>query len=346
VLLLRGALKDYPWGRIDGLAEWTSATGAPQAELWFGAHPSGPSPIIDSAGDLTGDVCTLGDAPVLVKLLAAGEPLSVQVHPTQAIAQEQWAAQQSGAPVVYADAAEKSEVLYAVEPFRAFAGWRDNADAARLFAAIDGTDDVQSALHRGDRLAAVRAVLALDDIAAKIRQVPRAVADLDELAQGCYARVIEKYPSDVGVLITLLLETIALQSGEAIYVPAGVPHSYVDGLGIEVMTASDNVARLGLTPKPVFIEHALRALQPDRSPQVLQGEVLRTPAGFELALITGATQHLPSGQYRLALAVRGDVWVNDVQIPVGAAAVCTADEPAMEVRALGTVALVTHRNDR
>jgi len=341
VLLVRGALKDYAWGRVDGLAAWTPATGGPQAELWFGAHPSGPSPIIDGAH--TDAVFTMSDAPVLVKFLAAGQPLSVQVHPTRAIAQEQWAAQHQGGPQVYADAEEKAEVLYAVEPFRAFAGWRNTDDAARIFAAIDGTAEVQRALHEGDRLAAVRAVLALDDGAAKVRQVPHAVAHLDELAQGCYARVVEQYPDDVGVLITVLLDTIALKPGEAIYVPAGVPHSYIDGLGIEVMTASDNVARLGLTSKPVFVEHALRALNPDLSPQLLQGDVLHTPVGFDLAVITAETRQLATGRYRVVLAVSGDVRVNRSVIPVGAAAICTADEPDMTVQADGTAALVSAR---
>ena len=43
---IRGDVKDYDWGILDGLTPWTQdSSGAPQAELWFGVHPSGPSPI-------------------------------------------------------------------------------------------------------------------------------------------------------------------------------------------------------------------------------------------------------------------------------------------------------------
>ena len=48
MLIVRGAIKDYDWGVVDGLEPWSGqATGAPQAELWFGVHPGGPSPLID-----------------------------------------------------------------------------------------------------------------------------------------------------------------------------------------------------------------------------------------------------------------------------------------------------------
>ncbi len=125
--LLRGALKDYPWGRINGLAQWAPGpTEGPQAELWFGVHPAARSPLLDSTGDTTGqyldDVVEMESAPVLVKLLAAAEPLSVQIHPVVEVARAQWDAQRAGAEQVYADPFEKSEVMLALEPFRAFAG--------------------------------------------------------------------------------------------------------------------------------------------------------------------------------------------------------------------------------
>ena len=40
MLIVRGAVKDYDWGVVDGLQPWTGqASGGPQAELWFGVHP-------------------------------------------------------------------------------------------------------------------------------------------------------------------------------------------------------------------------------------------------------------------------------------------------------------------
>ena len=37
--------------------------------------------------------------------------------------------------------------------------------------------------------------------------------------------------------------------GEALYLGAALPHAYVKGQGVEIMAASDNVIRAGLTPK-------------------------------------------------------------------------------------------------
>ena len=83
MLVVRGAVKDYDWGIVDGLAPWCgSRDGGPQAELWYGVHPGGPSPLLGEDFELTGE--HLGDRfdveaiPLLVKILAAARPLSVQ----------------------------------------------------------------------------------------------------------------------------------------------------------------------------------------------------------------------------------------------------------------------------
>ena len=51
-----------------------------------------------------------------------------------------------------------------------------------------------------------------------------------------------------------------LQPGEAIFLPAGNLHSYLHGVGMEVMANSDNVLRGGLTPKHVDVPELLRVL--------------------------------------------------------------------------------------
>lgn len=349
--VVHGALKDYAWGRVDGLATWaTQRTGAPQAELWFGVHPSGPSPIDtgDSSHGVLSDHLSPLQAPILVKLLAAGQPLSVQVHPVAEIAEHQWLAQQAGGDVVYADANEKTELLVALEPFQAFAGWRDLDQAVQFLQALPGTDAAVAALVGGDRIGAIRALLATAE--------PDGVADLPAAARAlglpdaecaAYATVARLFPDDAGALLTPLFAFVVLQPGQGIYVPAGVPHSYVSGLGVEVMTSSDNVVRLGLTSKPVFIEHALQALVLDREPQILEpgdGPMV-TPAGFAVDLLHQAAATIPAGQYRLVLALEEPTTVTvdgeERQLRVGAAMVLTADEPGVHVRTAGLAAVVT-----
>ena len=56
------------------------------------------------------------------------------------------------------------------------------------------------------------------------------------------------------------LELGELKPGEAIYLPAGNLHSYLGGLGVEVMASSDNVLRGGLTVKHVDVPELLKVL--------------------------------------------------------------------------------------
>src|SRR5690606_12932260 len=75
------------------------------------------------------------------------------------------------------------------------------------------------------------------------------------------ATLAEMYPADPGVVIALLLNHVTLRPGEAIFMPAGNLHAYLRGMAIEVMAASDNVLRCGLTPKHVDVAEATRVLR-------------------------------------------------------------------------------------
>ena len=59
------------------------------------------------------------------------------------------------------------------------------------------------------------------------------------------------------MLVTLLLNHVVLAAGEAMFIDAGVIHAYTSGFGVEIMAASDNVLRAGLTPKHVDIPELL-----------------------------------------------------------------------------------------
>src|SRR5690606_26333795 len=72
--------------------------------------------------------------------------------------------------------------------------------------------------------------------------------------------LVEHFPGDPGIVISLLLHTVALRRGEALYLPAGNIHAYQEGLGIELMGPSDNVLRGGLTPKHVDVAELVSVL--------------------------------------------------------------------------------------
>ena len=74
------------------------------------------------------------------------------------------------------------------------------------------------------------------------------------------------YPGDPGIVVALLMNLVTLRRGEGLFVPAGVLHAYLEGLGVELMAASDNVLRGGLTPKHIDVAELLAVLDPTPGP--------------------------------------------------------------------------------
>lgn len=358
--VVRGHVKDYDWGVVDGLVPWCGdRTGRPQAELWFGAHPSGPSPLLRDDGAWTGEVLAdrlaVGDAPLLVKLLAAASPLSIQVHPDGEHAAAGWRRERPDGvepdSPVYVDAHEKTEMLVALEPFEALAGWRDPTLAAAVLEGAGAPPPAVALVRAGDRPAAIRLLLAHPRAActAPIARVPVAAAAAGVPAGGVdvLARIGRRYPDDPGVFVAVLLDHVTLGAGDALYLPAGVPHSYTNGLGLEVMTASDNVMRLGLTTKRVAVDECLAALRDDRSPtRLAPGDWLRPPgAPFAALLVEDGKETLAAGRYRVVVALEGTAEVRSghsaVSLSPGTAVVLEAADPESSVVAHGRAALVT-----
>ncbi len=355
--IINGALKNYAWGIPGGLAAWLpsaeatnvagSAEAVPQAELWFGVHPSGASRIVDS--ELTLDqVLDRTDVPLLVKILAAAKPLSVQVHPDREFAQEGFnelnnTEEFAGA---FADSYEKIEVFYALTPFTALCGWRPLDQVVRIFRALSLDLPVGFFIDTSDSRRVLFEYCVAHNVALHtLEAIPTAVRDvgLSQLEISAYQTVVADYPGDQGALLAVFLQPIALDPGESIYIPVGMPHCYISGTGIEVMTSSDNVLRLGLTPKLVYPELALRALDFESSLSPV------ADAPFSIEVFHAESQipvHTlaPSGQFRLVLCLDGTTQILDTTLSPGQAAVVTAAEPAVSISTTGRCALVRSKS--
>jgi mannose-6-phosphate isomerase len=274
-------------------------SGQPEAELWIGAHPDAPSRPIDGpdgeslASLIAADPgAALGAEsveafgprlPFLLKVLAAESPLSLQVHPRLDQAKAGYAAEEAAgvdrsAPHRnYKDDNHKPEMVFALTPFEALSGFRRPAEAAGLFerltallagtAASEVSEQVAELLRTRDETEALSSAFARlihggPDVRACV-DAAAAVASAhgrDDAALATVADLAAVYPSDPGVLISLMLNRVSLAPGEALYLPAGNVHAYLKGVGIEVMAASDNVLRGGLTPKHVDIPELLRTV--------------------------------------------------------------------------------------
>jgi mannose-6-phosphate isomerase len=355
MIVVRGAVKDYDWGIVDGLVPWSGGpTGAPQAELWFGVHPGGPSPLVDDDGRPTGgllaDHFDIEAIPLLVKLLAANRPLSVQVHPSKAMAANGWEAQGGDpSPCVFSDPFEKTEMLVALGPFEAFAGWRPPSAALAMLAHLPGTTAAARALEINDIGSAITHLLAeATPEAVGMLAAAAQAAGLEDAEVAAYRTVSEEYPGDRGAVLTPLLAYLHLSTGQAVYLPAGVPHSYIRGTGLEVMTSSDNVLRLGLTGKPVFVDQAIAALRLDLAPQAMNtahGDLIwPVNSPFIVRMMQSGRERIPAGAYRILLVIEGSARVEselaELTLRPGIAAVLSSDDPDAFIEADGLVAVV------
>jgi mannose-6-phosphate isomerase len=300
VHLLRGAVRTYAWGSRTAIAEFTgrpSPTAHPEAELWFGAHPGDPAwlqtddgerSLLDSLReDPEGQLGAtargrFGDTlPFLVKVLAADEPLSLQAHPSAEQAMEGYAREnQLGIPVSapnrnYRDPSHKPELLVALAPFEALAGFRPVARTVELMLslAVSDLDPFVGLLSDQSDADGLRALFTtwitapqpdLDVLVPAVLDGAIHYIRSGKTVFAAEAKTVlelgERYPGDAGVLASLLLNRITLAPGEAIYLPAGNLHAYLQGVGVEVMANSDNVLRGGLTPKHVDVPELLRVL--------------------------------------------------------------------------------------
>jgi mannose-6-phosphate isomerase len=294
VLRLEGNSVTAAWGAPDLLADFSARRSprsgpGPLAEVWFGAHPRHPSTVVvggerRAASELADDARPA----LLVKLIAVGGPLSIQVHPDDATAREGFAREElAGVPLDaparrYGDPSGKPELVRALGPMRALCGFRRAAVSRALLAEVAprGAELLLEALAPGDAgLADATATLlraddaTVADLQAAIARGAREVelrardrsggtvpsSDVLRCARLAFD-LIARFPGDRGTLVALLLEDIDLAPGDALHVAPGTPHAYLSGLGVEVMSPSDNVLRCGLTVKPVDVAGFLDVL--------------------------------------------------------------------------------------
>lgn len=266
---LSNASRRYEWGSTSDIPRFLgrSSDGSPLAEIWMGTHPVGPSTLDTPERVPLAEVA--GDLPFLLKILAADRPLSLQVHPSQAMAEAGFAAEEAaGIPLdaperTYRDPHHKPEMAYALTTFDTLVGFRPTAEILRVLHGIDTplarslADDLHAAPGFRGIIRLVERLLTdgigPDQITA-IVEACRELVDAGIDVKRAYVtatEIAEHFPHDVGVVISLTLNRLTLQPGEAAFLGAGIIHAHLKGMCLEIMAASDNVLRAGLTTKPL-----------------------------------------------------------------------------------------------
>jgi mannose-6-phosphate isomerase len=299
ILRLTNPIRDYAWGSHEAIAKFlgrSAPTPKPQAELWIGAHTDDSS-IVAVDGGATPLVWLLAEdpenllgravikrfgpqLPYLMKVLAAASPLSLQAHPTLEQARVGYDDEERrGIPRQannrnYRDRNHKPELLCALTTFEALCGFRPIADILASMQRL-GTPELAQLAERLRREPPPTPLKGLVEyllvappgrhqklvagmLAAAERQI--AAGDPESAHLRWLLELGRVYSGDVGVVTALLLNYVKLEVGQAIFLPARSLHSYLSGVGIEIMASSDNVLRGGLTPKHVDAAELLRVL--------------------------------------------------------------------------------------
>lgn len=337
--------RDYAWGSHTLIPDYfgLADTGKPMAEIWFGTHPSNSS-ITDDQPTRTLLERIEHQLPFLLKILAAGGPLSIQAHPNSQQAADGFARENAAGLAIdspsrnYKDDKHKPEMLVALTDFEALVGFRD-LDAVKPvfeFLADSKIELAANLAHQAlQHLATSDPIKNLftwlthqrgqidSEVAACVQALTEATESENLLAESELATHLQQsYPGDPGVLIALTMNHLCLSPKQGVFLPAGVVHAYLSGLGVEIMAASDNVLRGGLTPKHVDVDELIEVLN------------------FESGLGVGVTQRevaagliaypVPVDDFQLyRVEVSGENLLADIALPGESIVLCTAGEVAI-----------------
>jgi mannose-6-phosphate isomerase len=327
ISLLKNSIQEYSWGSKTAIPELIGRAGPaknPQAEMWMGAHPKAPSQVYcdgvwrsllevtaENPEEVLGREVAhkfFNELPFLFKVLAAAKPLSIQAHPNQGQAEEGFLRENElGIPLGeasrnYRDENHKPEIICALTPFWALNGFRRVREILRLLGEIQvpGLVEALSFLQDHSNRQGLRRFFNYLMTMEKVKQA-KIVAGVAAFAEKrtekesvwtWVARLNEEYPGDMGVLSPAFLNLIQLEPQQAMYLPAGELHAYLEGTGVELMANSDNVLRGGLTAKHIDVQELLNILSfSEAKLNILQPE--RIAAG-EAVYPTGTTEFVLS----------------------------------------------------
>jgi mannose-6-phosphate isomerase len=334
--------RNYAWGSRTLIPDYfgpdlvASAPEQPAAEIWFGTHPGSPSFLAEQKSTLLVEKLGGHELSFLLKILAADSPLSIQAHPNKAQAISGFERENSqgislNAPNRnYKDDQHKPEVIVALSDFEALCGFKPIQEIDQLLEDME----THSGVSQGFRSMSVdwRKLLSepnglkkvFSDISHRRGNLDGFTAELTTMADfdarfAHAERLNLLYPGDPGVILSLLMNHVYLEPGQALFLPAGNVHAYLSGLGVEVMAASDNVLRGGLTSKYVDIDELERVLDftPGHialiDPRELSSGLIQYPCNTDDFLLYKVE---PSGERLMA----------DLQLDGEALILCTAGE--------------------
>lgn len=309
---LTGKVQHYAWGGteyIPALLGIDNTAQQPYAEYWMGAHNSNPSVVQwnekkgialnelikeDTNGWLGEKVAgQFGTLPYLFKVLDVKDMLSIQVHPSKAEAEKGFAREnEAGIPLDaphrnYRDDNHKPEVMLALSEFWLLHGFKEKklllqtlqqTEAFKILLPVFEKEGYYGLYKQVMELLQATVDGMLKPLLYKSKPLYKAnqLSKSDPAYWACKAAASQagNYTGiDRGIFSIYFFNIVQLHPGQAIFQGAGIPHAYLEGQNVELMSNSDNVLRGGLTPKHIDVPELLKhTLFEGIVPQVMNGE--------------------------------------------------------------------------
>ena len=225
------------------------------AELWMGTHINGPSKIIKDGKEVLISEEINGQLSYLFKILSIDKPLSIQLHPDKTFAEflhEKF-------PKNYKDDNHKPEFFMALSDFDLLFG------LVSLDKAVDTIKKYKNMfnLPEGDKLinepnienyrSLIERIIFLEK--EESEKIVQKIVDQSKTEDSFITKLYNNFGLDSGILISLFMNNLHRKKGDSFFIDANIPHAYIHGNCLELMACSDNVIRLGLTPKLVDKEN-------------------------------------------------------------------------------------------
>ena len=268
---LKCACQNYDWGKYanDSLVATALRKNGETvddkkryAEYWMGTHPNGPSKIIKNNKEILLSDEINGQLSYLFKILSIEKPLSIQLHPDKTFAE----ILNKKFPKIYKDDNHKPELFIALSDFELLFGFVEINKAVEIIKKykncfnlkegekLIGNPNIENYKEFIERLI----YLEKDDY----EKILKLILESDETkGNKLIKKLYDNYGLDSGLLISLFMNHLHKKKGESLFIDENIPHSYILGNCLELMSCSDNVIRLGLTHKLVDKENFVKIVK-------------------------------------------------------------------------------------
>lgn len=354
LLKIKGVVQNYAWGgtKYIPLLIGQAVTEKKCAEYWMGAHENAPSTTLASNELLDEIIRTqpenvlgqrvsekFGRLPFLFKVLDVSTMLSIQVHPSKAEAEKGFKREnQQNIPLTaahrnYKDDNHKPEIMVALGEFWLLHGFKP---AEELKTTLKTTPELEHLLpvfekegYRGlykvtleETTEKTNATLQplIDRILLLYKSKSLDKSSPEYWAAKAFLTFCPEGNLDKGIYSIFFFNIVKVNKGEAVFQDAGVPHAYMEGQNMELMANSDNVLRVGLTPKHVDVQELLKHTTfIETIPNILTGDIQEdgieriyksAASDFELSKLEfkkDQEYHSLSNSFEILIVLNGEV---------------------------------------